>query len=76
MANDPCIEVEELRAAKRDLATGRAVREVRFGEDQVSYTRADLPALNQLITDAERRCAEAQGKPQRRAARSVRFRPY
>jgi len=76
MATDPCIEAEELRAAKRDLVTGQAVREVRFGEDQVSYTKADLPALDRLIADAERRCAETQGKPRRRGARGVRFRPY
>ena len=76
MASDPCIEAEELRAARRDLVTGQAVREVRFGEDQVSYTKADLPTLDRLIADAERRCAEAQGKPRRRGARAVRFRPY
>jgi len=76
MVTDPCSEAEDLRAARRDLVTGQAVREVRFGEDQVSYTKADLPALDRLIADAERRCAEAQGKPRRRAARGVRFRPY
>lgn len=76
MASDPCAEAEDLRAARRDLVTGQAVRDVRFGEDQVSYTKADLPALDRLIADAERRCAAAQGRPQRRAARGVRFRPY
>ena len=74
--SDPCQEAEDLRAARRDLVTGQAVRDVSFGDDRVSYSKADLPALDRLIAEAERRCAEAQGKPRRRGARSVRFRPY
>lgn len=76
MATDPCIEAEELRAVRRNIVTGASVRDVQFGEDRVSYTKADLPALDRLIADAERRCAAAQGRPRRRSARSVRFRPY
>lgn len=71
---DPCAEAQALRDARRDIVLGESVVETRFGEDQVKFTKADLPALNALIADAERRCAESQGRPRRRYAKRIRFR--
>ncbi|MFO1144678.1 MAG: gpW family head-tail joining protein [Amaricoccus sp.] len=72
---DPCDEAQALRDAIRDLAMGRSVVRVRFGEDDVTYRSADMAALRQLLADAEARCAEAQGR-RRRFAMGARFRAY
>lgn len=73
---DPCEEAAALRNALRDLAMGGSVAQVRYGEDMVSYTKADLSLLERMIQIAETKCEIAQGKTRRRYARSVRMRPY
>lgn len=72
---DWCARAEELRTARDSLITGKGVSSVRSGNDQVDYSRADLPRLDRLIAEAEGKCAEASGQ-RRRYARSVRMRPY
>ena len=69
---DPCAEHAELLSIRRALVTGQAVKTSRFGDDEVERFRADLPRLDRMIKDAERDCAQSQGKrhvPQRRAIR-------
>ena len=75
---DPCVEAADLRRVRRDLITGQAVSETRFGEDMVKFTRADLGRLDTLIAEADAQCAIQRGeKPKRRRyAMGARFRPY
>lgn len=74
---DWCQEAIDLRQLRRDLATGQAVSEARFGEDMVKYAKADPEALNRLIDEADRKCDGASGrKTRRRYAIGVRHRPY
>ncbi len=78
MDKDPCVEAAELKAIRRELITGEKAATVRFGEDEVRLTKADLPRLDGLIAAAEKQCAIAEGKiPKRtRYAMGVRFRPH
>jgi hypothetical protein len=78
MADDPCIEAAELKKIRRDLITGEKASTVRFGEDEVRFTKADIGRLDSLIAEAEKQCAILDGrKPKRtRYAMGTRFRPY
>ncbi|WP_375261846.1 gpW family head-tail joining protein [Palleronia sp.] len=78
MATDPCVEAAELKKIRRDLIAGEKATAVRFGEDEVRYTKADLPRLDGLIAEAEKQCAITEGKTPKRTryAMGVRFRPY
>ena len=72
-----CQEAIELRQLRRDIATGQAVSETRFGEDLVKFAKADPAKLDQLIAEADRECDAASGKTtRRRFAIGVRHRPY
>lgn len=74
---DWCQEAIDLRQLRRDIATGQAVSETRFGEDMVKFAKADPAALDRLIAEADRKCDEASGrKTRRRYAIGVRHRPY
>lgn len=46
-----------------DLQTGKAVTSIGFGERQVSYAQADLPALLRLWSMWYRACGAASGYP-------------
>ena len=78
MATDHCAEAEALRKIKRDLITGTAVSQTEYDGKSVRFTKADLPRLDALITEAETQCALQEGRAARRTrhARGVRFRPY
>lgn len=75
---DPCDEAQALRDALRDLAMGRSVARVRFGEDDVTYRAADMGLLEKLLADADRRCLESRGVclGRRRFAMGAKFRPH
>jgi len=74
---DWCQEAIDLRQLRRDIATGQAVSEARFGEDLVKYAKADPAGLDRLIAEADRKCDETSGKvARRRYAIGVRHRPY
>lgn len=74
---DWCQEAIDLRQLRRDLATGQAASEARFGEDLVKFAKSDPQALDRLIAEADRKCDETSGrKTRRRYAIGVRHRPY
>lgn len=75
---DHCAEAADLRRIKKELITGRAVSETRFGEDFIRYTKADLGRLDALIAEADRLCSIDTGsnKKRTRYAMGARFRPY
>lgn len=70
---DWCAKHAELVAIKEKIATGRAVKSARFGEDEVEYFKADPARLDQLIDEAARECATASGRPHRPRRRAIRF---
>ncbi|SHE78892.1 hypothetical protein SAMN05444339_10266 [Loktanella atrilutea] len=69
-----CDRLARLKAARDEIAMGRSVSEVRFGEDMTKFGRADLPTLERMIREAAKACAIERGEtPSRRfAARSGR----
>lgn len=75
---DPCVRLERLRSVREALISGQAVSETAFGEDRVRFAKADLPALEREIAEADRACALRRGqvRPRRRFAMGVRFRPH
>lgn len=78
MPDDPCQEAIDLRQARRDLVLGEKASLVRFGEDEVRFTAADIDRLDAMIAEADKQCAIAEGRtPKRnRFAMRARFRPY
>lgn len=72
---DPCAEAARLRDLRTAIVTGQSESQIRFGDEEVRYFKADLAALDRLIAETERACAVAQGRPapRRRWARGIRF---
>ncbi len=72
---DPCAEAARLRELRTAIVTGQAESQIRFGDEEVRFYKADLPALDRLIASTERDCALARGEPvpRRRYARGIRF---
>jgi len=77
---DPCTRLARLRKVREALITGAAVIETAFDGNTVRYAKADLPALERLILEAEGACARSLGDTspprRRRFAMGARFRPY
>jgi hypothetical protein len=73
--SDPCAEAARLRELRTAIVTGRSESQIRFGDEEVRYTAADLAALDRLIAETERACAVSLGRPlpRRRYARGIRF---
>lgn len=73
-----CMRLRRLKDVRDDLITGKAVSEVRFGEDTVRYTRADMDRLEREIAAAEAEVGREKGIPTMRTryAMGVRVRPY
>lgn len=61
-------ELERLYAAINDLTAGKSKTSIGFGERQVSYTAADLPALMRLWSLWYRQCGADSGYPDLGAA--------
>ena len=72
---DPCAEAARLRELRTAIVTGQAESQIRFGDEEVRFYKADLSALDRLIASTERECALSLGQPvpRRRYARGIRF---
>lgn len=69
--DDPCAVLSALRKAQLVVATGGSVSMTRFGEDEVRFGAANLPALRKLIADYSTQCARKTGKRTRFAANVI-----
>jgi hypothetical protein len=70
----PCALAGALKALRLQLVTGGVEEAIRFGEDEVRYSRANLASLDREIDKAERECAALQpGSARRRYAKRARF---
>lgn len=69
---DHCAEAVRLRALQTAIASGDGIQRARFGEDEISYFKADMAELKRLVAYHEGLCS---GKRQRFAMRG-KFRPY
>jgi hypothetical protein len=67
---DPCAVVGLLRQAHFEIVTGKAVATVAYDGKSVSYSKADLPALEKAIAKYENECAALFGKRRRFAVRA------
>lgn len=71
---DPCAVVDALRGVRLQIATGGVPVVVRFGEDEVRFSKPVLSALDLEIERFERLCAEKQRKSTRsRFAKTIRW---
>lgn len=68
--SSPCAVLALLRQAHFDLITGKHVAMVGYDGKQVSYTKAELPALEKAIAKYEAQCALISGKVKRFAIRA------
>lgn len=75
---DPCAEAARLRGIRTAIATGDTVAQAGFGEDRVSYFKANLDLLERLIEEADGACAiqEGRARKRKRYALSGFMRPY
>jgi hypothetical protein len=71
--NEPCNVVMALEKQRLRVAMGRAALIIRMDGEEVTYSRADLGKLDQLIADYRQKCDQASGKKGRGRARSVRW---
>lgn len=75
---DWCQEAVDLRQLQRDLVGGEGIIETRLGDRMVKFAKPDPGRLDDLIREADRKCAEQNGEAPRRRrwAMGVRVRPY
>jgi hypothetical protein len=59
--NDPCAVAAWLKPQLHKVAAGQATAQVKYGENQVSYSQANYSALLTLYTDAVSQCAKKTG---------------
>lgn len=71
MAIDPCAEAQRLKELRVAIASGQSESQVRFGDEEVRYFKADLAALDREIARYERECNPAA--PRRRYAKRMSF---
>ncbi|MEO9900820.1 MAG: gpW family head-tail joining protein [Roseibium sp.] len=71
--NKPCDVVTALRKVKLSVVTGGIAQTVRLDGEEVTFTKANLTALNALIAEYETACARASGKTSRGRARCARW---
>lgn len=69
----PCDVALALRKVELSIAAGGKAETVRFGEDEVTFTRSNLDRLAQMIRDYEGRCQRASGGTRQRFAKTMRF---
>lgn len=69
---DHCAEAVRLQSLLTAIVSGDGIQQARFGEDEVSYFKADTAELKQMIAYHQGLCA---GKRRRFAVRG-KFRPY
>lgn len=73
--DDPCAAVKELRKIRLLIAAGGVPETVRFGDDEVRYSKANLGLLDREIARLEVACEAASNiqPTRRRFAKSFRF---
>ena len=69
----PCDVALALKKVRLSIATGGSAQTVKMNGEEVTFSRANLAALNGLISDYEKACTEASGGTVRRRARRVRW---
>lgn len=70
--NAPCDVVAALRKVEIKIASGGQRMTVKIDDDEVTYNRANLSGLQDLISRYDRLCRAANGQKVRRRAISVR----
>lgn len=68
MPVDPCAEATRLRELRTSIITGQSEAQVRFGDEEVRYHKADMDRLDREIARYDAAC-RADGKPARYAKR-------
>lgn len=71
--NAPCDVVVALRKRQIAVASGASELIIRMGGEEVTFSRANVAALNTLIAEYETKCARAGGQNRRGRARGIRF---
>ncbi|PTW53911.1 hypothetical protein C8N35_11531 [Breoghania corrubedonensis] len=73
--SDPCAVAERLRSIRLTIVAGGQAERVRFGEEEVEYSRANLTLLEREIAKFEDACILKNGGrvKRRRYARRIRF---
>ncbi|MDQ0314842.1 hypothetical protein [Amorphus orientalis] len=69
----PCDVAMALKKVELAIASGGKAETVRFGEDEVTFTRANLARLSEMIRTYEDRCQRAGGGSRRRFAKPMTF---
>jgi len=69
----PCDVALALRKVELSIIAGAKAETVRFGEDEVTFTRSNLDRLAEMIRTYDDRCQRASGGVRRRFAKSMRF---
>lgn len=72
--SDPCSVAENLKLVRLQIVAGGQAEVIRFGDDEVRYSRANLEALEREIERYEGACAASRGNGRRRRyAKRIRF---
>lgn len=69
----PCDVVTALRKIEMAIVAGQRAETVRFGDEQVTFTAANLDRLAALIRSYEDKCRLLSGGGRSRYAMSIRF---
>lgn len=67
--DDPCAMARALRKVEIKIVSGAGVVRSKFGDDDVTWSSANLAGLRDLINDSERKCAAKSGNRTRYAKR-------
>lgn len=71
--DDPCTAVKILRGLRMQIIAGGQPETVRFGNDEVRYSKANVTALDKEIERLSAECAAIRGGKRPRFARTIRF---
>lgn len=69
----PCDVAIALRKVELAIVAGGKAETVRLGEDEVTFTRANLDRLAEMIRIYDDQCQRASGGVRRRFAKTMRF---
>lgn len=71
--NKPCDVATALRKRKIAIAAGNSELIIRMGGEEVTFSKANISALNGLIAEFEDKCRRASGTSGRGRARRISF---
>ncbi|KZM41225.1 hypothetical protein [Labrenzia sp. OB1] len=71
--NAPCDVATALKKRLLSVASGTSELIIRMGGEEVTFSKANIGALNGLIAEYETKCARAGGQNRRGRARGIRF---